>query len=143
MNDIGKMTACPKCGLEAKTLLHPFCQHKECPIRDAFPRKQHAQPSPVTRVQIKTLDWYEPTDHPQDDADNSILVAHGIGGRYHISVRQLVRIQSPDNMGYLLWGAKDGDEFTFTEHLTIDAAKASAQADFDAAVRACITETRP
>lgn len=29
------MTSCPKCGLEAKTLLHRFCTHKECPVRDA------------------------------------------------------------------------------------------------------------
>lgn len=87
---------------------------------------------------IKPLNWYEPTDHLQDDADNSVLVAHGLGGRYHISYRQLVRIPSPDNMGYLLWGAKDGDEFVFTEHLTIEAAKVAAQADYEARVRAIV-----
>jgi hypothetical protein len=27
------LTACPKCGLEAKTLLHPHCQHADCPVR--------------------------------------------------------------------------------------------------------------
>lgn len=27
------MTACPKCGLEAKTMLHPFCKHKDCAVR--------------------------------------------------------------------------------------------------------------
>jgi hypothetical protein len=92
-------------------------------------------------VTVKPLEWYEPSDHPQDMEDSSILVAHGIGGRYHISIRQLVRIPSADNMGYLLWGAKDGDEFTFTEHLTIDDAKAAAQADFDQAILACIATT--
>lgn len=29
----GDSTACPKCGLEFKTLLHPFCTHKDCPVR--------------------------------------------------------------------------------------------------------------
>lgn len=92
---------------------------------------------------VNLLSWYEPTDHPQDMEDSSILVSHGIGGRYHISSRQRVRRPSADGMGYLLWGAKDGDEFIFTEHLSIDDAKAAAQADFDAAVRACITEVAP
>jgi hypothetical protein len=36
MDDVGKMTACPKCGLDAKSLLHPLCTHKKCPVRDAF-----------------------------------------------------------------------------------------------------------
>lgn len=27
---------CPRCGLEAKTLLHQFCTHSICPIRKAF-----------------------------------------------------------------------------------------------------------
>jgi hypothetical protein len=35
--DIGKLTACPKCSLEAKTGLARFCAHKECPVREAFP----------------------------------------------------------------------------------------------------------
>lgn len=89
-------------------------------------------------MKVKPLEWREPTDHPQDMEDSSILVAHGIGGRYHISSRQLVRIPSPDKKGHLLWGAKDGDEFAFTEHLTIDDAKAAAQADFEQAVLACL-----
>ncbi len=25
---------CPRCSLEFKTLLHPFCQHKHCPPRE-------------------------------------------------------------------------------------------------------------
>ena len=29
----GDETACPKCDLQFKTLLHPFCQHKHCPPR--------------------------------------------------------------------------------------------------------------
>lgn len=35
VENVLKMTSCPKCGLEAKTLLHPFCLHKQCPVRDA------------------------------------------------------------------------------------------------------------
>lgn len=27
---------CPKCGLKAETLLHRFCTHAPCPIRDAL-----------------------------------------------------------------------------------------------------------
>lgn len=100
--------------------------------------KREEPTAPATAIKVKPRTWYEPTDHPQDMEDSSILVAHGIGGRYHISVRQSVRRPSTDGKGYLLWGAKDGDEFTFTEHLTIDDAKAAAQADFDAAVRAIV-----
>jgi endogenous inhibitor of DNA gyrase (YacG/DUF329 family) len=37
-------TKCPKCGLEAKTLLHPFCTHKECPVRDALKNQQPQKP---------------------------------------------------------------------------------------------------
>lgn len=29
-------SSCPKCGLEAKTLLHRFCQHASCPVRAAL-----------------------------------------------------------------------------------------------------------
>jgi len=32
----GKSTACTKCGLEAKTMLHPFCTHRICPVRTLF-----------------------------------------------------------------------------------------------------------
>lgn len=28
-----QMRACPKCSLEASTMLHKFCQHKDCPVR--------------------------------------------------------------------------------------------------------------
>jgi hypothetical protein len=27
-------TECPKCGLKAKTLLHRFCTHQQCPVRE-------------------------------------------------------------------------------------------------------------
>lgn len=37
---VGKMTSCPKCGLEAKTMLHPFCTHAECPVRRISSDKQ-------------------------------------------------------------------------------------------------------
>jgi hypothetical protein len=26
-------SVCPKCNLKAETLLHKFCQHKDCPVR--------------------------------------------------------------------------------------------------------------
>lgn len=29
----GKSVSCTKCGLEAKTMLFPFCQHRVCPVR--------------------------------------------------------------------------------------------------------------
>jgi hypothetical protein len=28
--------ACPKCALEAKSMLHRFCQNDPCPVRDAL-----------------------------------------------------------------------------------------------------------
>ena len=37
---VGEMTSCPKCGLEAKTMLHPFCTHAECPVRRISSDKQ-------------------------------------------------------------------------------------------------------
>jgi hypothetical protein len=30
----GKATQCPRCSLEFKTLLHPFCQNRYCPPRE-------------------------------------------------------------------------------------------------------------
>jgi len=30
---------CPSCGLKAETMLHRFCQHKKCPVRDALEPK--------------------------------------------------------------------------------------------------------
>lgn len=30
----GDSTECPRCSLEFKTMLHPFCQHHYCPPRD-------------------------------------------------------------------------------------------------------------
>ena len=34
--DVLKLSACRKCGLEAKSMLHRFCQHAECPVRAAL-----------------------------------------------------------------------------------------------------------
>lgn len=34
--DVLKLSACPKCGLEAKSMLHRFCQYSECPVRTAL-----------------------------------------------------------------------------------------------------------
>jgi hypothetical protein len=36
----GSSKECPRCGLEFKTLLHPFCQHKDCPPREYGKRGQ-------------------------------------------------------------------------------------------------------
>jgi len=34
--EIRKLPACPKCGLEASSLLHPFCQSDDCPVLRAL-----------------------------------------------------------------------------------------------------------
>ena len=36
---IKSATKCPKCALEAKTLLHRFCQHADCPVRSALAKE--------------------------------------------------------------------------------------------------------
>jgi hypothetical protein len=49
--DFLKAQSCPKCGLEAKTLLFPFCKHDDCPIRPllaASPAHRPPQPGVVT-----------------------------------------------------------------------------------------------
>lgn len=38
--DIDTATECPKCGLEAKSLTHRFCQYPVCPVRDALAAKR-------------------------------------------------------------------------------------------------------
>lgn len=65
------------------------------------------------------LDWYTPTDHPQDD-EGAVCVAHGLGGRYSICDAR---------GGVCLWYA--GDEFTWTAHATLEEAKALAEDDFN------------
>lgn len=35
----GSETACPRCDLEFKTLLHPSCQHKYCPPNERAGRR--------------------------------------------------------------------------------------------------------
>lgn len=30
----GKQKSCPKCELEFSSMLHPFCRHKACPVRE-------------------------------------------------------------------------------------------------------------
>lgn len=87
-------------------------------------------------VEVKALEWREPDADDIQDRDDCLWMATGMGGRYAISTRQLVSIQSPDKMGYLLWDADDA--FSFTEHLTIEAAKAAAQADYTARIRASL-----
>lgn len=39
-DDVLKLSECPKCGLEAKSLLHPFCTHKGCPIKAAIRERE-------------------------------------------------------------------------------------------------------
>lgn len=89
-----------------------------------------------TEVKVRELEWYAPDPEDIQDSDDCVLMARGMGGRYSISARQLVSIPSPDNMGYLLWDADDA--FSFTEHLTIDAAKAAAQADHERRIRSAL-----
>lgn len=88
------------------------------------------------KVKVRELEWYAPDPEDIQDSDDCVLMARGMGGRYSISARQLVCIPSPDNMGYLLWDADDA--FSFTEHLTIEAAKAAAQADFERRIRSAL-----
>lgn len=90
-------------------------------------------------VEVRALEWREPDADDIQDCDDCLWMATGMGGRYAISTRQLVSIQSPDKMGYLLWDADDA--FSFTEHLTIEAAKAAAQADFTARIRSALVTT--
>lgn len=89
-----------------------------------------------TKTKVEPLEWRKPIDHPQDD-EYAICVAAGIGGRYAISQRQPVRRESPDKMGHLLWDAMDN--FSFTEHLTVEEAKAAAQSDYEKRVLARLT----
>lgn len=81
-------------------------------------------------VKVKPLEWYEPTDHPMDMDGSSQLVAAGLGGRYHISHAQTV------GPTYLLWWAHD--EFIWTGHDTIDAAKEVAAEDYAARILSAI-----
>lgn len=43
--EILAMKSCPACGLEAKSLLHRFCQKPACPIRAAINDTKAAQPA--------------------------------------------------------------------------------------------------
>lgn len=70
----------------------------------------------------KPLVWREPTDHPQDYEDSCILLADGIGGKYHISPKQ--KVGAP----YLLWWAHD--EFIWEGCASIEDAMAKAEADW-------------
>ena len=36
----GDENSCPKCGLEAKSMMHRFCQHSPCPVRDLLGLKK-------------------------------------------------------------------------------------------------------
>lgn len=89
----------------------------------------------MSSVKVKPLEWREPTDHPMDDED-AICVADGLGGQYSVTQRQLVRRESPDNMGHLLWDAEDC--MSFTEHLNVEDAKAAAQTAYEVRIMSCI-----
>lgn len=47
----GWQTSCPKCELEFKTMLAPFCKHHECPVRD-WERSQEPPKQPDTRPSL-------------------------------------------------------------------------------------------
>lgn len=80
-------------------------------------------------IAARALEWRVPTDHPMDLADSAILVADGIGGKYHISGPELID-RKTGAQGYLLWFA--ADEFVWKAFETIDAAKAHAETDWQA-----------
>ena len=66
------------------------------------------------------LVWRQPTDHPDDHEETSILIADGIGGRYHITADRVD--------GYLLW--LPSDAFTFVPFDTIEKAQAWAESEW-------------
>lgn len=42
VQSVAAMSACPKCGLKAETLMHPFCTHEACPVRQAIRQGEQA-----------------------------------------------------------------------------------------------------
>jgi hypothetical protein len=81
----------------------------------------------TSTVQVKTLVWRVPTDHPTDpDIEETALCADGIGGVYAISKKQTV---GPER---LLWWAHD--MFAWDGFNSIPEAKAAAQADYETRV---------
>lgn len=121
---------CAVCNVEA-----PFYPSKAEAIA-AWNRRALQAVGPEPAVAVNPLEWRKPDPENIMDHDDCQLVATGLGGQYAISERQLVRIKSPDNMGFLLWGAEDA--FTFTEHLSVKAAKAAAQADYEQRIRSAL-----
>lgn len=66
----GKQTSCPKCGLVFGTMMHSYCKHKECPVRDFENKDPHSYSSnsigikPIARVaevyqSRYTLEWMD------------------------------------------------------------------------------------
>src|SRR6478752_6726662 len=78
-DEIKKATACPKCGLEAKTMLHPFCQYGDCPVRSVFAPAALRHEPPAVEVaalverepcrRCKDKGWYYVTVDPDLDRD--------------------------------------------------------------------------
>lgn len=104
----------------------PSCA--DYPERDAyragFIAASLATPSPApsdTLASAAPLHWRKPTDHPQDGFGEPgiLLVADGIGGRYSIN---------DSGSGILLWWAHD--EFVWEACLSVEDAKAKAEADW-------------
>lgn len=75
----------------------------------------------VLSMRAKRLNWYKPTDHPEDSED-ALWMAHGIGGRYSITC---------EDDRFLLWRADDS--FSFTGFLTLEEAQKAAEDDWQAA----------
>lgn len=86
-------------------------------------------------ARVKPLVWRKPADHPQDPED-AALVAVGIGGCYAISKPQLTTAFGPN--GHLLWDAEDN--FSFTEHRSIEAAQSAAQRDYEQRIMSALAE---
>ena len=86
-------------------------------------------------VEILPLHWIAPPDDGSGmGQEDCLLRANGMGGKYAISTKQLVRL--PCGEGYLLWDVED--PFIFTEHETIEAAQSHAQADHEKRIRAAL-----
>jgi hypothetical protein len=63
--DIRTATACPKCALEAKTLLHRFCTHADCPVRAALKAPKTAPAETYRGYQI----YFDPPPIPTRNCD--------------------------------------------------------------------------
>jgi hypothetical protein len=81
-------------------------------------------------IAAKPLKWRKPTDHPCE-AETSICVADGIGGKYSIQADRIGK--------FLLWFAWDA--FVWAAYPTLQAAKDAAEIDWQKRFRAHLERT--